>query len=134
MDKKLISISLTFCVLICLLVVGYGVYKKYGLSIPADFNTNETAQSVVTEPQKTEEIITEPTTNADNEIMEKTIENLLSTMSVEEKVGQMFYARCPDSNPVETVSKYNLGGYILFGIYSKTKLNHLIVKYYHRLL
>ena len=69
MDKKLISISLTFCVLICLLVVGYGVYKKYGLSIPADFNTNETAQSVVTEPQKTEEIITEPTTNADNEIM-----------------------------------------------------------------
>ena len=115
MDKKLISISLTFCVLICLLVVGYGVYKKYGLSIPADFNTNETAQSVVTEPQKTEEIITEPTTNADNEIMKKTIENLLSTMSVEEKVGQMFYARCPDSNPVETVSKYNLGGYILFG-------------------
>lgn len=115
MDKKLISISLTFCVLICLLVVGYGVYKEYELNAPIDSNVTETTQFIVTEPQTTKELSTEPAPNADVEIMEETVENLLSSMSVEEKVGQMFYARCPDSNPVETVSKYNLGGYILFG-------------------
>ncbi len=43
------------------------------------------------------------------------IDEIIENMSVEEKVGQMFYVRCPDSNAVEYVSKYHLGGYILFG-------------------
>ena len=36
-------------------------------------------------------------------------------MTVEEKVGQMFFVRCPDTGAVEAVSQYKLGGYILFG-------------------
>lgn len=43
------------------------------------------------------------------------IQELLSTMSVEEKVGQMFFVRCPDTGAAEAVSQYKLGGYILFG-------------------
>lgn len=43
------------------------------------------------------------------------VEDLLSKMTTEEKVGQMFYVRCPDSNAVEKISEYHLGGYILFG-------------------
>lgn len=39
---------------------------------------------------------------------------LLSTMTVEEKVGQLFLARCPDINAVEDIRKFHLGGYILF--------------------
>ena len=115
MDKKLISISLTFCVLICLSVVGYGIYKNTQLNSHTETNVTESTQFISTQPQTSEELIAEPTINADIEIIEEIVENLLSSMSVEEKVGQMFYARCPDSNPVETVSKYNLGGYILFG-------------------
>lgn len=44
------------------------------------------------------------------------IDEMIANMSVEEKVGQMFYVRCPYSNAVEYVSKYHLGGYILFGV------------------
>ena len=40
---------------------------------------------------------------------------LLNSMSVEEKVGQLFLARCPGENAVEDVMQYHLGGYILFG-------------------
>lgn len=39
----------------------------------------------------------------------------LSQMSLEEKVGQMFLARCPSQNAVRAVTTYHLGGYILFG-------------------
>ena len=49
--------------------------------------------------------------------MEETLsdaEKILFEMSLEEKVGQLFLARCPDIDAVSDISKYHLGGYILF--------------------
>ncbi len=43
------------------------------------------------------------------------IEDLLSSMTLEEKVGQLFFARCPAGGAVEDVSACHLGGYLLFG-------------------
>lgn len=40
---------------------------------------------------------------------------LLSGMTLEEKVGQMFFVRLRKASAVEDVEKYHLGGYILFG-------------------
>ena len=54
-------------------------------------------------------------TSGSTENQDQIIEELLSTMTVEEKVGQMFFVRCPDTGAVEAVSQYKLGGYILFG-------------------
>lgn len=42
------------------------------------------------------------------------VEALLSSMSEEEKVGQLFLARCDASRAVEDVETYNLGGFVLF--------------------
>ena len=42
------------------------------------------------------------------------IEALLSPMTLEEKVGQLFFVRCPDVNQVELIGQYHLGGYLLF--------------------
>jgi len=39
---------------------------------------------------------------------------LLDSMTADEKVGQLFLARCPDAKAVEDIVKYHLGGYILF--------------------
>lgn len=39
---------------------------------------------------------------------------LIADMTTEEKVGQLFLARCPDANAIEDISTYHLGGYILF--------------------
>ena len=41
-------------------------------------------------------------------------EEILAQMTREEKVGQMFIGRCPESGGTEDVAKYHLGGYILF--------------------
>ena len=40
---------------------------------------------------------------------------LLSTMSMEEKVGQMFIVRCPETDAASLAEEYQVGGYILFG-------------------
>ncbi len=39
---------------------------------------------------------------------------ILSEMTLEEKVGQMFVARCPDKGAAALAADYHLGGYILF--------------------
>lgn len=42
------------------------------------------------------------------------IQSLMDSMTMEEKVAQMFMARCPIDNGVEMIDTYQLGGYILF--------------------
>ena len=46
---------------------------------------------------------------------------LLADMTLEEKAGQLFFARCPAENAAQDVSTYHLGGYILFGRDTKGK-------------
>ena len=41
-------------------------------------------------------------------------ENLLDTMTLEEKVGQMFLVRYPESGVINEIINYSPGGYILF--------------------
>ena len=43
------------------------------------------------------------------------IDEILGSMTMEEKVGQLFFVRCPAESAVEDVSAYHLGGYLLFG-------------------
>lgn len=45
---------------------------------------------------------------------QETIDDLLSTMTVEEKAGQLFFVRCPTVNAPELAAEYHLGGYLLF--------------------
>ena len=55
------------------------------------------------------------------------IEAILEDMTLEERVGQLFFVRCPAENAAEDVSAYHLGGYILFGRDTKDKTaNELI--------
>ena len=46
---------------------------------------------------------------------QEAIDGLMADMTLEEKVGQMFFVRCPDVQAAEKVSQYHLGGYLLFG-------------------
>lgn len=46
---------------------------------------------------------------------ERRAAELLSAMTLEEKVGQLFFVRCPEVNAREDVAAYHLGGLLLFG-------------------
>lgn len=40
---------------------------------------------------------------------------LAGSLTTEEKVGQLFLARCPETGALEDIGAYHLGGYVLFG-------------------
>ena len=92
-----------FLVLACILS-GCGGKQEEALSTEP-VQTAATAEN--TEPP------TEPSTESPTE--PDPVEELLQTMSLEEKVGQLFFARCPEENGAEDAAQYHLGGYILFG-------------------
>lgn len=43
------------------------------------------------------------------------IQDMINGMSLEERVGQLFLARCDDSVALEHIQTYHLGGFVLFG-------------------
>ena len=43
------------------------------------------------------------------------INDIIAGMSIEEKVGQLFFVRCPETGAAEDVETYHLGGLLLFG-------------------
>lgn len=49
------------------------------------------------------------------------IDILLSTMTAEQKVGQLFLARCPRENTVQDITDYHLSGYLLFAVDFETE-------------
>ncbi|GAA2939081.1 glycoside hydrolase family 3 N-terminal domain-containing protein [Enterococcus raffinosus] len=46
--------------------------------------------------------------------MKEKVENTMKTMTLEEKVGQLFMARVPEQNQIMDIQNYHLGGYLLF--------------------
>lgn len=76
-------------------------------------SSNQSDSSQDSEDVPSQNNVNSQTSGTENE--DQIIQELLSSMSVEEKVGQMFFVRCPDTGAAEAVSQYKLGGYILFG-------------------
>ena len=69
-------------------------------------------------PEETEEpsetITIETTVPAETRPVDP-MQMLLDSMTTEEKVGQLFLARCPSENALADIETYHLGGYLLFG-------------------
>lgn len=51
---------------------------------------------------------------AEEKLLEARAREILEEMTLEEKVGQMFIARCPAGEAASEARQYHLGGYILF--------------------
>ena len=81
------------------------------LALPACGAQDVTEQSPVTE----EEQPAPPPEPTEEELAAQEIEDLLSSLTTEEKVGQLFFVRCPADSAAEDVAAYYLGGYLLFG-------------------
>ena len=84
------------------------------------------------EPAPVQEAEETPPAPTAEELAAQAVEDLLASMTLEEKVGQLFFVRCPADGAVEDVSAYHLGGYILFGRDTKDKTaNELIQTIQH---
>lgn len=101
--------------LLCFLLSACGAQMPEETAQTATALAPETLPSTV--PTETQTPSTEPTQAPATEPTQPptAAEQILFTMTTEEKVGQLLLARCPEENAAEDVAAYHLGGYILFG-------------------
>lgn len=86
-SKKITSV---LCIVLVLLFSSCGTQKKNNSSSSTTVSTSETT-TFSTEPTTT---TVEPTTNIE-ETLDNSLDNYISKMTIEEKVGQMFYVDVP---------------------------------------
>lgn len=77
--------------------------------------TNSSSETTQQETENTSTTTETTTQNTSDSNSDEKIDRLISQMTIEEKVGQMFYVRCPDTDDIEQINQYHIGGYILFG-------------------
>ena len=56
-----------------------------------------------------------PPEQTPEELAEQRLNERIANMTLEEKVGQLFFVRCPETGAAEDVETYHLGGLLLFG-------------------
>ena len=95
-----------FCVILCLLLCGCSVQPVPKASsratLPPEPSTQVTTQSPTQVPTQAPTLPPDP------------VDLLLSGLTTEEKVGQLFLARCRKETASEDIAQYHLGGLVLF--------------------
>ena len=102
--NKIISMLLSL-----LLLAGCGAVGT--VDIPTLPGSEDSAVTEPEEPEVTEPEEPEVVLSAEEQ---KALE-IMSSMTLEQKVGQLFLARCPAADQAQKAQDYALGGYILFG-------------------
>lgn len=90
-------------ILCCLLLAGCAARSPETVptTVPSE-TTTSVPTTVSTEPPETEPV---------KDVIDQTID----TMSLEQRVGQLFLARCSKDTVIADLSQYHLGGLVLFG-------------------
>ena len=106
MKKRLFSL-----LLLLLLLCGCAAPPDNSADVPEDPADSSTPSDSPSAPSPTPEEPEKPVLTE----KEAAVAALLAGMTLEEKVGQMFFVRCPEFDAVADISAYHLGGYLLFG-------------------
>ena len=118
--KSVLSALLSALLVLSLAACGSPAAPSSSGSAPAPSSSGSASSQSPEEQHRQEQ-------EALEEARQQRIWDLISSMTLEEKVGQLFFVRCPADSAVEDVSAYHLGGYILFGRDTKDKTaNELI--------
>lgn len=112
--RILYSLELLFVLAMGIFLCGCGAEAEPppAQEVLAAVETPEPAAEPEPAPEPEPEPVPEPVPEPDPK--KEAVERVLAGMSLEEKVGQMFFVRCPDRGAVEKVGQYHLGGYLLF--------------------
>lgn len=104
--KRILSVILALVLLLC------GCAAANAPQGETDIPVQGTEEIPEAPPEPTPEIT--PPEPPVPDPREETVNEILSAMTIEEKVGQLFFVRCPAERQLELITAYHLGGYILF--------------------
>ena len=127
--KKSNSKQIFLAILLIVIVIFVGIYIGKDIFFKSETNIakyNSMNEENVSNQMSQENLSNEISNNSNTQPIEKEsmdlfgkyynkAEEILNNMSLEEKVGQMFLVRFPESGVVSEIKSYNPGGYILFG-------------------
>lgn len=99
MKKKGVIISLVGVLLVVCAASVWAMTRNQETKTATSTTSNSSSQTTMTSSSEEEDNIT----------------TMIDKMSLEEKVGQLFFARTPQENQVSDLEDYHLGGYVLFG-------------------
>lgn len=105
--KKCISI-------LCAMLILCGCSIQRPTDIPEASLSPTHASTSATETMVPSQSTLSPSESAPGSEPDPVLE-ILERMTIEEKVGQLFLARCPETGAAEDIQKYHLGGFVLFG-------------------
>ena len=94
--------ALVLLAALCMLLAACGTQKTDAPDTPDEPDAPAVEPTPVT-PEKTPE-----------ELAEERLNERIASMTLEEKVGQLFFVRCPETGAAEDVKSYHLGGLLLF--------------------
>lgn len=97
--------------MLCFLLLISGCTKSSDGSSVAELPTEE-AEEVV--PALSPEEMAELERQAEETRLAQEVEDALKHLTLEEKVGQLFFAACPATDAPSAVTQYHLGGILLF--------------------
>lgn len=97
MKKGLIAL---LALLLCLTLPACGKQKTDAPDVP----DTPTVDPTPAPPEQTPE-----------QLAEQRLNERIAGMTLEEKVGQLFFVRCPETGAAEDVKSYHIGGLLLFG-------------------
>ena len=101
-DRRITIISIMIWAVCVITLIGY--YKV----IKPSGEKSEAKQQVSTNTE------TDSNQQVSENQYEEKAKSMLSQMNLSEKVGQMFFVRCPEKNAAQVVADYHIGAYILF--------------------
>ena len=127
--KKSNSKQIFLAILLIVIVIFVGIYIGKDIFFKSETNIakyNSMNEENVSNQMSQENLSNEISNNSNTQRIEKEsmdlfgkyynkAEEILNNMSLEEKVGQMFLVRFPESGVISEIKSYNPGGYILFG-------------------
>lgn len=114
MKRKNIFTLFTAAALCITALTGCAFTGESSNSQSSDSEGSKVAEKSETTEASTAETATQATTSTENQDYSD-IDNMISKMTVEEKVGQLFYVNCRGADMTEAITEYHIGGVLLFG-------------------
>lgn len=125
-------LGLTTIIILLLIVITLGMMVYTSINISSQPNHDKPSSNESTNNTENQEPTAVPEQSKDvNDMFGKyyiRAEEIMANMTLEEKVGQVFYARCPDGGQIEEIKSLHPAGYILFGRDFKNKTTSQVAR------